>query len=158
MVKKLIILISLFLFINVIILFPKKETVKQVFLENDSAFKNDSNIYNLDIESLTVTSKTLSYYFSKEGIKVLGLYPQLNKLYKHKLFGVNNYYSFKRKTLLQSIREFENHFQKVLQNYGLKGEIEKVRLEGILIKKVKVYASLEEINNLLKAHPKIKVR
>lgn len=156
MKKRLITILGLVLVINIMILFNNKNNNIPVFAEEDNK-NNDHTIYNLLVEDTSITTKNLYNHFYDTDIKILGIYPKLNYLYKNKIFNRIGYYSFKKPIFHQNILEFETYFKKMLKDYGLNSEIEKIELTGIGISKIKIYASKKDIKTLLNKNRKIKI-
>ncbi len=157
MKQKIIIVLIFLLIVTYCFYFQKKENLEPVFSEKGINSIDEYRIYNLDVENLNVSTKTLEQYFFYEEVKVLGVYPKLNNLYKNKLFGASNYYAFTSNSIYSNLKNFESHFKRILQTYGLKEEISKIELEGISIKRVKIYTSNKIVNKILKNNPKFKI-
>ncbi|HHU54383.1 MAG TPA: hypothetical protein GXZ63_01035 [Mollicutes bacterium] len=158
MIKRIITIIMFILVINILISFREENNVKPVFLENSVNYDSEYKIYNLNVADAYVTTKTLNNYFYESNIKVLGIYPKLNYLYEKKLFNKSNYYAFKKNTIAINTFEFETQFKKILKNYGLNGEVEKIDLYGVTIGKIKIYASNKDVKKLIRDHPKFKIK
>ena len=136
----LIILIIICTFYSLII--TKSDNAKTVFNEN----LNNYDIYVLDISNNNISTNTLANYF--DNIKILEIYPYINPIYK-KIINMSSY-SFN--TILsnkKNISNFTTKYLYLLKKNTLNEELTKYSLNGIKINKVKIYASNNDINNLL---------
>ncbi|NLM63619.1 MAG: hypothetical protein GX190_04835 [Mollicutes bacterium] len=156
MKKKLFILLLLILIMNVLIFYNKKENDELVFADKDIQ-EHEYAIYNLNVDDLNITSKNVSQYFQETEVKILGIYPKINKLYQNKFSNKIGYYSFNKAIVNQNLTELETMFKKLLKDYGLNNEIEKVEINGVGISKIRVYASNNDLKKLLNNNPKMQI-
>ena len=94
MIKKITILLFLFLFINIIITISKINETQQVFNYLDNKV-NDYDIYVLSFDKVNLDTSNLVNYFKNFNGKILGVYPKINPLYENKI--KIKYYSFDKR-------------------------------------------------------------
>lgn len=143
----------LFLFFVVIIfnLLINNNTAT-VFNENSILVNTEEyTFYNISLEKVNITTKNIGSYF--ETIKIIGLYPYFDKSYTSKLESKLDYYSFKFSDLNKNINEFIFYYEQVLKSNGIVDS--NIMVNGIKLKKIRIYASYLELNNLLKQNSKI---
>lgn len=143
--------VIILIIVIVIILYQPKQEIQQVFLENN----NDYNIYNLNVQDQLITTKNFNKYFKNSNFEILGIYPQTNYLYNKNYFNEKEYYAFKSSKIQVEILQFEKKYQEYLKAKGIL--LNNGELNGIYLKKVKVYGTLEQVDQLLKKHSKIKI-
>ncbi|MEG0994863.1 MAG: hypothetical protein RSE91_02725 [Bacilli bacterium] len=130
--KKVIYLLIIYLFI---IFIGQKQLTKTVSFEK---LANDSRAYYVYIDKINLTSRNITNYFNRE--KIILIYPQ-NK--------------FNDEVLLKKLSTFkvdniEKNYIKILNEYLLTETVDKVYRNGILIDKVLIKLSKEELKTLKK--------
>ncbi|MEG1596974.1 MAG: hypothetical protein RR359_01710 [Bacilli bacterium] len=130
--KKVIYLLIIYLFI---IFIGQKQLTKTVSFEK---LTNDSRAYYVYIDKINLTSRNITNYFNRE--KIILIYPQ-NK--------------FNDEVLLKKLSTFkvdniEKNYIKILNEYLLTETVDKVYRNGILIDKVLIKLSKEELKTLKK--------
>ncbi|MEG1900312.1 MAG: hypothetical protein RR161_02025 [Bacilli bacterium] len=130
--KKVIYLLIIYLFI---IFIGQKQLTKTVSFEK---LTNDSRAYYVYIDKINLTSRNITNYFNRE--KIILIYPQ-NK--------------FNDEVLLKKLSTFkvdniEKNYIKILNEYLLTETVDKVYRNGILIDKVLIKMSKEELKALKK--------
>lgn len=151
MLKKIIALLFLFLFINILILYKPK--IVPAFKETEIAFyENDYNMYNINVENANVTTKNIMDYF--KDIDIIGITPYIDKIYEHKIINEIGYYEFGGKDINYNINNFINKYISVLNKNGINSI--PVNVNGIRIKLVKIYTNEDILNELLLKNIKFK--
>ena len=123
-------------------------------VENNTAlvFKEEY-IDNYDHEYFYVTSKNiqlntnnLDEYFSYFDIKIMGIYPNLDKIYIDNLKNKLSYYSFSQLYSNRiNINNFINKYVGLLKNNNYIEEANMVYFNGIDINKVLIYSSYNSV-------------
>ena len=136
------VLFCLILFIILCVNINNNENAQAVFNGGD----NNYDIFTLNIGNENINTNNLSDYFND--IKILEIYPSIFPIYKKNISF--NSYSFN--TLLsnkKNISNFITEYYNELRNNGLNNEIVKININGIKIVKIKLYASIKDINQLV---------
>ncbi len=154
MVRKIIILLFLFLLMNILLTFKSEKDIP-AFNYIDSR-ENDYDIYVLSFPNLNTFN--IINYFNDFDIQILGIYPKINPLYENKVKNKLKYYSFEKGDLSNNVNRFTEYYLSILSNLGLNGEKEKIYLNGIKILKVKVYASNQELSRFMKRYSNMTYR
>ena len=92
MVRKIIILLFLFLLMNILLTFKSEKDIP-AFNYIDSR-ENDYDIYVLSFPNLNTFN--IINYFNDFDIQILGIYPKINPLYENKVKNKLKYYSLKK--------------------------------------------------------------
>ena len=129
-----------------ILLLNKKEDI-YVFKE-----ENSNNLYEINLINNISTSN-----FEKHlsDFDIIWIKPKINDIYKDKIR--KKIYYFTDKSIKENIDYFLEQFTNNLNDLGLRGEASVYKTSGILIEKIKTYASDEQIDNLKKKFNNIKV-
>ena len=131
--KKIILIFIIFIFIYLI---NVKEEVTPTFSEINS----DYNFYILEFDN-NISTNNFDEYF--KNINVIWLEPYISPLYKQ----IKTRYQFK------DINKFKEEFINLLIKKGYRSNAINLKISGVKIKKIKVYCSKSDIQNL-----KIKIK
>ena len=129
--KKIILTLTIcfFIFLSV----NSKEKIVTTFNINNN---NNYSFYVLEFQSHNVSTNNFNKYF--ENINVIWVEPYINPLYKQ----------IKTQYLFKDISTFKKEFTDFLIKKGYRSEALNLKIEGIKIKKMKVYSSERNIKNL----------
>lgn len=128
--KKIILTLTIcfFIFLSV----SSKEKIVPTFNINN----NNYSFYILEFQSHNVSTNNFNKYF--ENINVIWVEPYINPLYKQ----------IKTQYLFKDISTFKKEFTDSLISQGYHSDALNLKIEGIKIKKMKVYSSERDIQNL----------
>ena len=143
--KKLSLLVFTILLIFVIYSNKQIET-ELVFNENEYINNYDNDYFYISSKDIILNTNNLLDYFNDANIKIMGLYPNLDKIYDEDLKFKLNYYSFNplydNRT---NINSFTNSYVSLLKNNNYIDEANMVYFDGININKILVYAPYNSI-------------
>ena len=135
------------LFLSLLILLiisnMKKEKTELVYNETDDKLYRP--IYLL-FENKTLNTNNFLDYFNQ--IEVLKIYPYINPVYAGKI-KANYNYSFSYNDYRYDLEKFKNSYIETLRNIGLISEANLYQVRGIIINKVLVNSTLENLEELL---------
>lgn len=141
MFKKFILFLSLVILL--IILNNSKEKTEIVYNEIDD------NLYRpiyLLFENKTLNTNNFLDYFDE--FEVLKIYPYINPVYAGKI-KANYNYSFSYNDYKYDLEKFKNNYIETLRNIGLISEANEYQVRGVIINKVLVNSTLEDLEELL---------
>ena len=141
MFKKFILFLSLVILL--IIVNTSKEKTEIVYNEIDD------NLYRpiyLLFENKTLNTNNFLDYFDE--FEVLKIYPYINPVYAGKI-KANYNYSFSYNDYKYDLEKFKNNYIETLRNIGLISEANEYQVRGVIINKVLVNSTLEELEELL---------
>lgn len=143
--KKIFLLV--FTFVLVFIFYSNNiEKTSLVFNETDYINNYDNEYFYITSKKIQLNTNNLNNYFNDSDIKIMGIYPNTNKIYDKNIKQKINYYSF---SSLYSdrvnINNFTNKYVSVLKNNNYIDEANLVYFDGINIDKVLVYAPYNSI-------------
>lgn len=141
MFKKFILFLSLVILL--IILNTSKEKTEIVYNEIDD------NLYRpiyLLFENKTLNTNNFLDYFDE--FEVLKIYPYINPVYAGKI-KANYNYSFSYNDYKYDLEKFKNNYIETLRNIGLISEANEYQVRGLIINKVLVNSTLEDLEELL---------
>ena len=120
--------------------FNQKHEVVATFNETLDGY----GIYKLNFEEKVLSTINFNSYFDE--ITVISIEPFINELYKNKVnFEIYNFEPFSNTT---NINRFTSEFVSLLEHYGYKTDALMSRINGIYLKGVVIYCSLDEVNLL----------
>ena len=122
-----------------------------LFLFNDKAltvmnYSDDAKEYIITLNS--VNTDNFSNYFNY--LKVISIYPDIDVSYESKIDVNLKEYYFDFNTNEKNIKNFKDKFINNVIKIGYNNKATLLTVEGIKIKKVKVFDKLENIKNSLK--------
>ena len=140
--------------LNIVINYKKEETVS-VFtdLSNETYLLQDEKTYNLvylDISNINLTTK--KYDLIKQ-LEIVGVYYEISELHS-KLFKTN-YYEFKSNNISKNMNDLNEYYLTILKQNNLIDAENKIYINGIKLKKVKIYISNKQLYNFLNSNPQI---
>lgn len=140
--------------LNIVINYKKEETVS-VFtdLSNETYLLQDEKTYNLvylDISNINLTTK--KYDLIKQ-LEIVGVYYEISELHS-KLFKTN-YYEFKSNNISKNMNDLNEYYLTILKQNNLIDAQNKIYINGIKLKKVKIYISNKQLYNFLNSNPQI---
>ncbi len=143
--KKIFLLV--FMLTLVFIFYSKAEdSTSLVFNENEYIDNYDYEYFYVDSKEIKLNTNNLNDYFSDKDIKIMGIYPNLEKIYNDSLKKRLSYYSFSPLYNNKiNINNFTNNYVSLLKNNNYIEEANMVYFDGINIDKVLVYASYNSI-------------
>lgn len=119
----------------------KKELIATVNLSpNYEAY----DVYELKFDIKQLSTKNFTKYINN--VKVISIKPFINELYIDKLNFTE--YKFNHLSIQSNINRFSNYFIELLNSNGYKQDALKGSIEGVFIKKVVVYGTIQEIEGL----------
>lgn len=149
MIKKLSI-ISVLLFLIFILSNSKKETV---LVYNEISNNHEYQQIYLQFEDNTLNTNNFDFYFNN--IDVLKIYPYINPIYAGRL-KANYNYTFTRTKHSLDLERFKTSFVENIRKIGLVNEANNFETNGIIINKVLVYSSIENLKNQFSNYDYIK--
>lgn len=141
MFKKFILFLSLVILL--IILNTSKEKTEIVYNEIDDNLYRP--IYLLFENKILNTNNFLDYF---DEFEVLKIYPYINPVYAGKI-KANHNYSFSHNDYKYDLEKFKNNYIEILRNIGLISEANEYHVRGVIINKVLVNSTLEDLEELL---------
>ena len=138
--------ITLFFSLTIIlaILSISKEKTELVYNEiiNDSEYRQ---IY-LVFENNILNTNNFEDYL--KDIEVLKVYPYINPVYAGRI-KANYNYLFTHNNHQYDLEKFKNNYIEKLRSVGLISEANEYQVKGVIIKKVLIYSSLDEIKKTI---------
>ena len=137
---------KVFLFITIIflsIIFFSNEKLNTIFVFNDNNYQNnyDSDYFYISSSKIDLNTNNLYEFFNYNEIKIIGIYPNTDKIYNQTLKKKLSYYSFNSLNSLKiNINNFTNKFVLELKNNNYIEMGNMVYFDGINIDKVLVYS------------------
>ena len=144
MKKILLILFSIFL----IYIFSSNTNIntEPVFNEQDYIENYDHDYFYVTSSKIDLNTNNIEDYFNDYDIKIIGLFPKLNKIYDEKLEKKLNYYSFNNLYDNRTyINNFTNNYVGLLKNNNYIDMANLVYFNGIDIDKILIYTSYNSI-------------
>lgn len=143
--KKIFLLV--FIFVLVFIFYSNNiEKTSLVFNETDYINNYDNEYFYITSKKIQLNTNNLNNYFNDPDIKIMGIYPNTNKIYDKNIKQKINYYSFSSLYSNRvNINNFTNKYVSVLKNNNYIDEANLVYFNGINIDKVLVYAPYNSI-------------
>ena len=127
MKKILILAICIFLLLNF-----KEDKIITAFNENE-----EYSFYILEFLNKNISTNNFDKYFSN--LNVIWIEPYINELYADRI---------KKRYKLDNLNKFKSKYLEILIDNGYRNEAINLKLEGIKIKKIKLYASNKIVENL----------
>ncbi len=115
------------------VMFSFKEEKTMTTFNEDTAY----SFYTLEFPLKNISTNNFNDYF--KNIDVISIEPYINKLYQNQI---------KQQYQFTNIDKFKEDYLKVLENNGYRSEAVKLKIEGIKIKKIKVYSSNRDLARL----------
>lgn len=143
--KKIFLLV--FTFVLVFIFYSNNiEKTSLVFNESDYINNYDNEYFYITSKKIQLNTNNLNNYFTDSDIKIMGIYPNTNKIYDKNIKQKIDYYSFSSLYSNRvNINNFTNKYVSVLKNNNYIDEANLVYFDGINIDKVLVYAPYNSI-------------
>jgi len=141
MLKK-IILIAGIIFITIILLISKENAI---LVYNEIEDNNNYQPIYLLFENNTLNTNNFEQILND--FKVLKVYPYINPVYSDKL---KYNYSFTYETHDYDLEKFKQNYIVKLRNIGLINEANQIQVNGIIIEKVLVLSTIDELTKKLK--------
>lgn len=143
--KKIFLLV--FTFVLVFLFYSNNiEKTSLVFNETDYINNYDNEYFYITSKKIQLNTNNLNNYFNDPDIKIMGIYPNTNKIYDKNIKQKINYYSFSSLYSNRvNINNFTNKYVSVLKNNNYIDEANLVYFDGINIDKVLVYAPYNSI-------------
>ncbi len=127
MKKILILAICIFLLLNF-----KEDKIITAFNENE-----EYSFYILEFLNKNISTNNFDKYFSN--LNVIWIEPYINELYADRI---------KKRYQFDNLNKFKSKYLEILIDNGYRNEAINLKLEGIKIKKIKLYASNKIVENL----------
>ncbi len=123
-----------------------QEKTSLVFNEAEYIDNYDHEYFYVTSKNIELNTNNLDDYFSDFDIKIMGIYPNLNKIYNDDLKKRLSYYSFSQLYNNRiNINNFTNKYVSLLKNNNYIEEANMVYFDGIDIDKVLIYSSYNSI-------------
>lgn len=151
MLKKIVVCFCL-VFI-VIFLNSTKEKTELVYKETTPVNNTEYKQVYLLFENNSLTTNNFEDYLKY--FSILKIYPYINPIYVNRI-KANYSYTFNYKNHTYDLSEFKQKYIKDLRNIGLIGEANHYDINGVIINKVLVYTTMENMNLFLKEFSDIK--
>ncbi len=138
--KKIFLLIAI-VFLS--ILFFSNSELRTAFVFNDGEYQDnyDSDYFYISSNKININTNNLEKYFNYDEMKIIGIYPNTDKIYDQTLKKNLSYYSFNPlKNLKTNINSFTNKFVSDLKNNNYIDMGNMVYFDGINIDSVLVYS------------------
>ena len=138
--KKIFLLIAI-VFLS--ILFFSNSELRTAFVFNDREYQDnyDSDYFYISSNKININTNNLEKYFNYDEMKIIGIYPNTDKIYDQTLKKNLSYYSFNPlKNLKTNINSFTNKFVSELKNNNYIDMGNMVYFDGINIDSVLVYS------------------
>ena len=123
----LILAICIFLLLNF-----KEDKIITAFNENE-----EYSFYILEFLNKNISTNNFDKYFSN--LNVIWIEPYINELYADRI---------KKRYQFDNLNKFKSKYLEILIDNGYRNEAINLKLEGIKIKKIKLYASNKIVENL----------
>ena len=136
--KKIFILVFLFL---ILLLLNDKD---EVALVNKEITNDEMFVVLLSIPGLN-TNNFVNYF--DNDIKIIGIYPAVNILYKNKIGNV--YYEFNSGGIKKNINDFTKFYKNKLKKNNFNNDLNLINYRGINIDKVEVYVNNDILKNFI---------
>ena len=127
MKKILILAICIFLLLNF-----KEDKIITAFNENE-----EYSFYILEFLNKNISTNNFDKYFSN--LNVIWIEPYINELYADRI---------KKRYQFDNLNKFKSKYLEILIDNGYRNEAINLKVEGIKIKKIKLYASNKIVENL----------
>lgn len=134
--------------LTLVFIFSSNSQEKTTLVFNDEEYINnyDHDYFYLTSKTIQLNTNNLSEYFNSFDIKIMGVYPQLNKIYDENLKKRLGYYSFSQNYSIDTnINNFINKYVSLLKNNNYIEEGNMVYFNGIDIETVLIYSSYNSI-------------
>lgn len=125
------------------ILFFSNSELRTAFVFNDREYQDnyDSDYFYISSNKININTNNLEKYFNYDEMKIIGIYPNTDKIYDQTLKKNLSYYSFNPlKNLKININSFTNKFVSELKNNNYIDMGNMVYFDGINIDSVLVYS------------------
>lgn len=125
------------------ILFFSNSELRTIFVFNDREYQDnyDSDYFYISSNKIKINTNNLEKYFNYDEMKIIGIYPNIDKIYNQTLKKNLSYYSFNPlKNLKININSFTNNFVSELKNNNYIDMGNMVYFDGINIDSVLVYS------------------
>lgn len=123
-----------------------KEKTSLVFNDEEYIDNYDHEYFYITSKDIQLNTNNLNEYFDGFDIKIMGIYPNLDKIYPDDLKKKLNYYSFSQLYNNRiNINNFTNKYVSLLKNNNYIEEGNMVYFDGIDIDKVLIYSSYNSI-------------
>lgn len=151
MFKKIIVCFSLVFIL--ILLNSTKEKTELVYKEIDNNNNDEYSQIYLLFENNSLTTNNFEDYLKY--FRILKIYPYINPIYVNRI-KANYSYTFNYQNHTYDLSEFKQSYIKNLKNLGLVSEANNYDINGVVINKVLVHTTMENINMFFKNFPNIK--
>lgn len=117
-----------------------------VFNDTDYIDNYDHDYFYVSSKKVNLNSNNLEFYFDKNDIKIVGIYPTLDKIFEDSIKKKLNYYSFSYLyNNRANINNFTNNYVSILKNNNYIDLANTVYFDGINIEKVLIYTSYNQL-------------
>ena len=137
-------------FIFILVLGKKNNNVITTFIE----YNNLYNKYFLDITNCNITTKNINEKFNTFNIKIIALYPHIEKYYINILGDELNYFYIDDTSKLSL---FNKYYNSLLEKLGLNNYKNYVSINGIKIDKMIIYSKNNVLQNLKREYSCINI-
>lgn len=143
------------IFFGYVLTFPKEIT--PVFLEDSfmvNAESDNFKLYDLDVSKINLTTQNFKEIFD-ELYKDILVYPEIKEVYYKKIGDIS--YRFTNNNLATNLNNFHKYMINIYQSNAFLTEIPIMKVKGIKIKRLILYASSLQIEKLINEYPKITI-
>lgn len=143
---KKIVLLAFSLFLVFVFYSNSQEKTSLVFNEEEYIDNYDHEYFYVTSKDIQLNTNNLNDYFSNYDIRVMGIYPNLDKIYDNNLKNRLGYYSFSQLYNTNiNVNNFTNRYVGLLKNNNYIEEANMVYFDGINIDKILIYSSYNSI-------------
>ena len=154
--KKIIIICSVFFIVFIIYNITYKEEVIPVSLKEEVVFNIDEyNVFYLDLSEEDITTLNLKDIIFKD-MDIISLNLYVNPIYKDKIGDIK--YKYQDISLKRNIENMTNYYIDTIKNKGIIDDFSYLKVTGIKIIELEVYAKGRDIINLAYKYKNIKYK
>lgn len=140
------VLLAFSLFLVFVFYSNAQEKTSLVFNEEEYIDNYDHEYFYVDSKNIQLNTNNLNDYFTDFDIKIMGIYPNLDKIYGDDLKKKLSYYSFSQLyNNSTNINNFTNRYVGLLKNNNYIEEANMVYFDGIDIDRILIYSSYNSI-------------
>lgn len=142
---------KIFIFMVLILIILMPNTKEEAVFVNKEIINDEMVIVLLSVPGLN-TNNFVNYF--SEDIKIIGIYPYVNVLYKNKIG--NMYYEFNNESVKENINRFSKYYKNKLKKNNFNNDLNLINYTGINIDKVKVYVNGDILKKFIHSCSKCK--
>lgn len=154
--KKIIIIFSIVFLIFIININHKNEKVEEVSLNEKTVFNIDEyNVFKLNLEEENITTLNLGNIITKD-MNIISIIPYVNPLYIDKIDPIK--YKYENMSLKKNMAKLTNYYIDYIKDKGIVDDLNYIKVDGLKIIELEVYARGSDIVNMAYNYRKIKYK